>query len=360
MAILGRAHAGPMPPSAHAHVLLLLLLLLTRRFSRYSARPASAPVSSCPPALGPGAYFRQGAPPSLTGRAVQARHDRATGSNTGSTGDNGSGQQQPSLSHTAGGLWPLAWAPAAAAAGAGCVHCSDARQSAGACTHSSHCCAHREPCFTSSAASAPLAPAAHHRDGSRPGSAALQYARQQRATLLLGAAGANAQADPVAGCAHSSAQQQCAWPRALLQAALQRPASAGILGAGRAQTARPHGSSSTTSSSSSSKGAPDPSRAQSARAGAGRDATHPAATPASVPASSDPPPHGSNAKGGAWAAPPAKHSRQPATPAATELLYDPRPEVLGHMRRAPTTVLPLNRVAVSRKWAQAAARAALQ
>jgi hypothetical protein len=49
-----------------------------------------------------------------------------------------------------------------------------------------------------------------------------------------------------------------------------------------------------------------------------------------------------------------------AAPALTELLYEPNPEVQGHMHRAPGWLLPPNRVATSKKWAQLAAQAALQ
>lgn len=49
-----------------------------------------------------------------------------------------------------------------------------------------------------------------------------------------------------------------------------------------------------------------------------------------------------------------------AAPAVTELLYEPIPEVQGHMHRAPGWSLPPNRVATSKKWARLAAQAALQ
>lgn len=49
-----------------------------------------------------------------------------------------------------------------------------------------------------------------------------------------------------------------------------------------------------------------------------------------------------------------------AAAAASELLYEPRPEVQGHMRRAPGWSLPPNTVETSRKWARMAAQAMLQ
>lgn len=49
-----------------------------------------------------------------------------------------------------------------------------------------------------------------------------------------------------------------------------------------------------------------------------------------------------------------------AATGSSELLYQPRPEVQGHMHRAPGWTLPPNSVDISKKWARLAAHAALQ
>jgi hypothetical protein len=65
-------------------------------------------------------------------------------------------------------------------------------------------------------------------------------------------------------------------------------------------------------------------------------------------------------KGGEFSEVSRESAAAAAEPALTELLYEPNPEVQGHMHRAPVWSLPPNRVASSKKWARLAAQAALQ
>lgn len=45
--------------------------------------------------------------------------------------------------------------------------------------------------------------------------------------------------------------------------------------------------------------------------------------------------------------------------AAVDLVYELRPESLGHIHRAPCVLLPPNRIATSKKWARLAAHAGM-
>lgn len=214
----------------------------TRSFTKQISRPSPSVPTSSPAALGPGAYFRVGLPVSFTGKGLLAGHDPAAAAPDFSRArSRPSSGRSPAHCQSHGQLAddPGMWDWAAAAVDPTCCSCVQyaCSSEAGGYEQAGDAAA----ALQEVQANRPVSGVGHN----RPGSAALDYVRGQRGTVLVAPA---AQDDSwlTAGdstqpaCSIQALQQHQQHQQHWQHQQQQRPSTVGVpQAAARHHTARP-------------------------------------------------------------------------------------------------------------------------